>query len=95
MPGNPLIYYILCDRELFVGDVFTYIHVSTPGTVAYDNVSSLVENTLSSLLKIVYIVFDVSGKELYSKPTISLRLVFVVLSVIMWRLCYAQAKWSL
>ena len=47
---------------------------------------------LSSLLKIVYIVFDVSGKELYSKPTISLRLVFVVLSVIMWRLCYAQAK---
>ena len=45
MPGNPLI-YILCDRELFVGDVFTYIHVSTSGTVAYDNVSSLVENTL-------------------------------------------------
>ena len=86
MPRNPLI-YILCDRELFVGDVLPYIHVSTSGTVAYDIVSSLVENTFKFLLKIVYIVFDVSGKELYSKPTISLRLVFVVLSVIMWRLC--------
>ena len=45
MPGDPLM-YILCDRELFVGDVFTYIHVSKSGTIAYDNVSSLVENTL-------------------------------------------------
>ena len=69
MPGNPLI-YILCDRELFVGDVFTYIHVFTSGTVAYNNVSSLVENTFKfSFENSIY-----SGKELYSKPTISLRL---------------------
>ena len=77
MPGNPLIYYILCDHELFVCDVFTYIHVSNSGTVAYARVPmimsvALLKTLLSSLLKIVYIVFDVSGKELYSKPTINL-----------------------
>ena len=33
---------------------------------------ALLKTLLSSLLKIVYIVFDVSGKELYSKPTINL-----------------------
>ena len=69
MPGNPLIYYILCDRELFVGDVFMY-----PRQVPLPMIMSvaLLKTLLSSLLKIVYIVFDVSGKELYSKPTISL-----------------------
>ena len=40
MPGNPLIYYILCDHELFVGDVFTFLPLDVDSINENDSVAN-------------------------------------------------------